>query len=158
MRITETGTDYVRIDEDNIDSFLNIKRIHLIKLDFFKPNETKIKKVIKLYPKTMRYIIQNYIKTYNFILRNTNKKYYIENYPGIDLISFFKKNNKVIVNFNNLRKTELEFLLNDFVFEDVLKNCEVIQIDQDIFESKKYLLENWTGNVIIHNGNELLDE
>lgn len=39
MRITELGKDYVKIDEDLIDKFLNIERIHIIELLFFKPTE-----------------------------------------------------------------------------------------------------------------------
>ena len=157
MRITNVGSDFIRIDEDNIDDdkLLSIPRVHIIKLDFFKPTETKVKKVINLYPKTMRFVIESNIKTYNYILRSTNKKYYVENYPGADIITFFKKNNKVIVNFNNLRSLENKFLLIDFVFGDVLRNTEVIIINQTDFEVKKSQLDPWSGNVIISN-NSLL--
>lgn len=157
MRITNVGSDFIRIDEDNIDDqkLLSIPRVHIIKLDFFKPTETKIKKVINLYPKTMRFVIENNIKTYNYILRGTNKKYYVENYPGADMITFFKKNNKVLCNFNNLRDIESKFLLTDFVFGDVLRNTEVIIINQVNFEERKSQLEPWSGNVIISN-NSLL--
>ncbi len=157
MRITNVGSDFIRIDEDNIDDqkLLSIPRVHIIKLDFFKPTETKIKKVINLYSKTMRFVIENNIKTYNYILRGTNKKYYVENYPGSDMITFFKKNNKVLCNFNNLRDIENKFLLTDFVFGDVLRNTEVIIINQVNFEERKSQLEPWSGNVIISN-NSLL--
>jgi len=158
MRITRIGTDYVRIDEDNLDDerLLNIERVHLIKLDFFKPTETKIKKVMELFPKTMRYVVEQNIKTYNFILRNTNKKYYVENSVGAKVITFFKKNNKVLLNFNNLTLFEKQFLLSEEVFDDVLKNCEVVMISKENFDEKKDVLERWSGNVIIHNGNALL--
>jgi hypothetical protein len=158
MRITNIGTDYVRIDEDNIgdDDLLNIPRIHLIKLDFFKPTESKIEGVLSLFPKTNRFVISDNIKTYNYILRNTSKKYYIENEIGAKLITFFKKNNKVLCNFNNLTDFERTFLLSDDCFDDVLRNTEVIIIDQEVFEEKKSVLERWSGNVIIHNGNALL--
>lgn len=157
MRITNVGSDFIRIDEDNLEDekLLNIPRVHIIKLDFFKPSEAKVKRVIELYPKTMRFVIENHVKTYNYILRGTNKKYYVENYPGVDIITFFKKNNKVLCNFNNLRAVEKEFLLTDFVFVDVLRNTEVIIVNQDIFENKEKHLEPWSGNVIISN-NSLL--
>ena len=158
MKVTNVGSDYIRIDEDNIDdrNLLNIPRVHLIKLDFFKPTETKVKKVLSLYSKTNRFVIENNIKTYNFILKGTNKKYYVENPIGAKLITFFKKNNKVLVNFNNFSEFEKTFLLTDEQFIDVLKNTEVIVIDQEIYAEKESQLKEWSGNVIIHNGNELL--
>ena len=157
MRITNVGSDFIRIDEDNIDDekLLNIPRVHIIKLDFWQPTEVKVKKVIDLYPKTMRYVIENNIKTYNYILRGTNKKYYVENSPGTDIISFFKKNNKVLCNFNNFTDVEKRFLLVEPVFESVLKNTEVIIVDQDGYDKFKHVLDKWSGNVIISN-NSLL--
>jgi hypothetical protein len=153
MRITNVGSDFIRIDEDNIvdEELLKIPRVHIIKLDFFKPTESKVKKVINLYPKTMRFVIENNIKTYNYILRGTNKKYYVENSPGVDVISFFKKNNKVLCNFNNFDDTERQFLLTRVVFESVLKNTEVIIVSQSAFETHETTLNNWSGNVIISN-------
>ena len=153
MRTTEIGTDYVKIDEDNMDSFLGIERVHIIELLFFKPTERKIKQVLELYPKTNRYVISNEIRTYNYILKETSKKYYVMNIPGAPIITFFKKNNKVLVNFLNLSVYERQFLLVDDVFGDVLRNTEVIIIDQGIFEEKKTFLDTWSGNVIIDNGN-----
>lgn len=152
MRLTRVGTDYIEIDEETIqdDIFLNIPRVHLIKFCFENPSEDKIKNVLRLYPKTNRFIIDDNIKTYNYILRKTNKKYYVENKRDVPLITFFRKNNKVLVNFNNLTEEENEFLLSDDVFSDVLKNTEVIKIYSSIFETKKEILESWTGNVIIN--------
>jgi hypothetical protein len=83
-------------------------------------------------------------------LRSTNKKYYIENAVGSKVITFFKKNNKVLCNFNNLSTAECEFLTNNF--DDVLRNTEVVIINQDIFDGKKEQLDRWSGNVIISNG------
>ena len=152
MRVTSIGSDYIRIDEDNIKDkkLLQIPRVHLIKLDFFKPTELKVKKVIQLYEKTNRFVVQEHIKTYNYILKNTNKKYYVENPVGAEIITFFKKNNKVLVNFNNFTQTERKFLLAN-CFEDILKNTEVVLIDQETFEKNQVELDNWSGNVIIHN-------
>jgi len=55
----------------------------------------------------------------------------------------------VLVNFNNLSTFERQFLLMDENFGDVLRNTEVIMIDQNIFEEKKTFLETWSGNVIV---------
>lgn len=152
MRITNFGSDYIRIDEDNIEDelLLSIPRVHLIKLDFMKPTEMKVLRVLELYPKTNRFVVEDNIKTYNYILRGTNKKYYIENAVGSKVITFFKKNNKVLCNFNNLSTGECEFLTNSF--DDVLRNTEVVIINQDIFDAKKEQLDRWSGNVIISDG------
>ena len=93
MRITNKGTDYIVIDEETINSkeLQAIPRVHLIKLDFEKPTDSKIRKVLDLFPKTNRYVIEDNIKTYNNILKYTNKKYYVENTPGASIITFFKK-------------------------------------------------------------------
>ena len=149
MRITKQNSDYVIIDEDSINKFLDIERVHIIELLFFKPTERKIKKVLQLYPKTNRYVISNEIRTYNYILKGTSKKYYVMNIPGAQLITFFKKNNKVLVNFNNLSTFERQFLLMDENFGDVLRNTEVIMVNKGIFEEKKSFLETWSGNVIV---------
>jgi len=150
MQITSAGSDYIRINEDSLydESLINIGRVHLIQLDFEYPTESKIKQVLKLYPKTKRYIINDNIRIYNYILRSTSKKYYIENLPGSNLISFFRKNNKVLLNFNNLSDIESMFLLSDN-FEDLLKNVEVIKINKEVYKSKFDILNLWRGNVII---------
>lgn len=154
MKITRIGSDYISVDEHNYSSkeFLDIPRVHLIKLNFFKPTKVKIQDVLDIYHKTNRFVIEDNIKTYNYILRATNKKYYIENPVGTRIISFFRKNNKVLVNFNNLSIFEKQFLLSESCFEDVLKNTEVINIDKETFEEKKGILQHWSGNVIISDG------
>jgi len=151
MRVTNIGQDYIRIDEQNMEDrkLLSIPRVHLIKLDFEKPTETKVKKVIDLYPKTNRFVVDQNIKTYNLFIKETNKKYYVENIVGAKVISFFKKNNKVLLNFLNLTDAERTFLLSEVVFGDVLKNTEVILVNKVIFETKKDQLELWSGNVIL---------
>lgn len=153
MKITKIGTDYVSLDESNYDSeeFKSISKIHLIKLNFFRPSKSKIEKVLRLYPSTNRYVISNNIRTYNYTLRATTKKYYVENSPGTDIISFFRKNNKVLVNFNNLTEDEYKFLVDNCI-EDILKNTEVVQIDRPSFEEKRGIFEKWSGNVILSNG------
>lgn len=158
MKLTQIGSDYIRINEDNLydEKLLSIPRVHLIKLDFFNPSEEKIRRVIRNFPKTNRYVIDDNIRTYNFILRGTSKKYYVCNKEGADVISFFRKNNKVLVNFYRLSEFEKVFLLSEKVFEDVLRNTEVIQISKEIFDEKMEILENWRGNVIVSDGGEII--
>lgn len=153
MRLTRIGSDYITIDENNIEDkeLLNIPRVHLIKFDFSDPTEEKIKKVIELYPKTNRFVIDDNIRLYNYVLRGTSKKYYIENKPETDLITFFRKNNKVLLNFGRLREEEYRFV-SDFCLLDVLRNTEVVQLDKPLFEEKREHFEKWSGNVIIQNG------
>jgi hypothetical protein len=154
MKITSMGTDFISIDENNLDdeNLSRIPKIHLIKLNFFKPTKQKVEDVIENFPTTNRFVIIDNIRIYNYILKETNKKYYIENNPNSDIISFFRKNNKVLINFNNLNTFSKQFLLSDGVFEDVLKNTEVIMIDKSIFNEKRNVLKNWPGNVIISDG------
>jgi len=154
MKLTKIGSDFIVVDEENIDSkeFLAIPRVHIIKLNFLKPTKQKVERVIDLYNSTNRFVIEENIKIYNYILRSTNKKYYIENTPGARLISFFRKNNKVLVNFNNLNLFERQFLLSEVCFEDVLKNTEVIILDNESYQEKKEILDGWSGNVIISTG------
>jgi hypothetical protein len=75
------------------------------------------------------------------------------NKVGVDIISFFRKNNKILLNFNNLSKEEEEFFLMDGIFEDVLKNTEVIAINKDMHDIKMEVLDKWKGNVIISENN-----
>lgn len=154
MKLTKIGSDFISIDEDNLDDekLLSIPRVHIIKLNFLKPTKQKVERVLDLYYMTNRFVIEDNIKIYNYILRSTNKKYYIENSPGARLISFFRKNNKVLVNFNNLNLFERQFLLSEVCFEDVLKNTEVIMLDKNSYDEKKEILKGWSGNVIISTG------
>jgi len=153
MKFTVPGKDVIRIDEDDFDSGEIVEsdnKVHLIKLDFLTPTSEKIKWVLNAYNLTNRYIIDNNIRIYNNFLKKTNKKYYIENNEDDKLISFFKKNNKVLLNFLKLNKASLEFVMQD-CFEDVLYNTEVIIINQEIYEMKQETINLWKGNVIIQN-------
>lgn len=151
MRITNVGTDYISLNEDNFadTKFQNIVRVHLIKLDFHTPTRNLINKILHLFPKTNRFVIEDNIREYNSILKRTAKKYYVMNQVGVDIISFFRKNNKILLNFNNLSKEEEEFFLMDGIFEDVLKNTEVIAVDKAMHDMKIEVLDKWKGNVII---------
>ena len=151
MRITKIGTDFISVNEDNYNDpkFQNIKRIHLIKLDFDTPTKNLVDKVISLYPDTNRFVIENDIREYNFILKRTSKKYYVMNKIGVGIISFFRKNNKVLLNFNNLSREERDFFLMEGIFEDILRNTEVIAINKKAHDLKMEVLDKWKGNCII---------
>jgi len=151
MKLTKIGSDYVKIDENNIDDekLKSIKKIHLIKLDFFSPSREKIQMIMENFSETNRFVIANKIKIYNDILKTTKKKYYCENSVDDRLVSFFKRNNKVLLNFFNLNPIEKQFALSDIAFEDIIRNTEVIVIDKESFGSKEETLKRWRGNVII---------
>lgn len=157
MILTEPGKDIICIDEE--DFYLSQKeknKIHLIKFKFIEPDEKKINWCLNNYPSTNRYIIEDNIKIYNDVLKKTRKKYYIENNTFVGIISFFKKNNKVLLNVLKLKEQEQSFILDPYILSDVLKNIEIIYITQEQFENNKRIFLNWNGNVIIHNKEYLL--
>ena len=151
MRITAIGSDYIGVNEENYDSnsFQKIPRVHLIKLDFAIPTYELVNQVMYLFPKTNRFVIEDNIREYNSILRRTEKKYYVMNKKGTDIISFFRKNNKILLNIMNLSKEERDFFLMEGIFEDLLRNTEVIAISKKIYDEKIEVLDKWKGNVII---------
>jgi hypothetical protein len=151
MFFTNYGYDYIEVDEENFKSFEDRSddKIHIIKLDFKFPTIEKLNYIIKKFEKTNRFVIERDIKFYNDYFKKINKKYYIMNRRGDKLISFFKRNNKVLLNINRLYKEEKRFVL-DFAFLDVIRNTEVIIINNNDFENIKFLLRNWNGNVILY--------
>lgn len=148
MKIAYVGTDYIEVNESNIDEFVDREKIHLIKLNFNEPTKELILEVLEKYPNTNRFVISNNVKIYNDVLKETIKKYYIENVETTKIITFFRKNNKILFNFNNVNKKVREFLLDNFLF-DILKNVEVIRLDKYSFANKESVLQNWHGNVIL---------
>jgi hypothetical protein len=151
MRITSVGSDYIVVSEDNYssDTYQRIPRVHLIKLDFAIPTYELVNQVLHLFPKTNRFVIEDNIREYNSILRRTEKKYYVMNKERADIISFFRKNNKILLNLINLSKEERDFFLMEGVFEDLLRNTEVIAVSKKIYDEKMEVLDKWKGNVII---------
>lgn len=114
------------IDEGNLDNVREENdKVHLIYLNFDEPTDSKVRTVLNKFPSTNRFIVSDNIKFYNNILKN-NKKFYVENQPDVGLLSFFKKNNKVLLNMNNLSQQEREFVKTNI--KDVLKNTEVIYL------------------------------
>jgi len=153
MKFTIPGKDVIRVTEDDYIEKNVVKsstKIHLIKFDFINPTFEKIDWVLETYPDTNRFIVADNIRVYNTFLKQTNKKYYIENKEGNTLITFFKKNNKVLLNFFTLDKDTFDFVFN-CCFEDVLYNTEVIYISQEMYEDKQDVINLWKGNVIIKN-------
>lgn len=151
MRLTQIGRDYVVVNEESLKSkeLLDIPRIHLIKMSFGEPTKEKIDAVLQLFPRTNRFVIDREIKTYNDALKYTSKKFYVENRVGISIISFFRKNNKVLVNFNKLRTVEKDFLLSENVLPDMLRNVEVVQLAKVDLDKVYRVFESWDGNIII---------
>lgn len=158
MRLTKIGTDYIRVNEENYTSrkFQEISRVHLIKLDFAIPTYELVNQVIQLFPKTNRFVVDDNIREYNSILRRTEKKYYVMNKKNSDIISFFRKNNKILLNIMNMSKEERDFFLMEGIFEDVLRNTEVIAMNKKIYDEKMEILDKWKGNCIIINENEMV--
>lgn len=153
--MTRLGTDYICVSEDNVTEYISLPRVHIIKMKFFNPTEDKIKKVLYAYPKTRRYVIEDNIRVYNQALKRTNKKFYVENVNGTGFISFFRKNNKVLLNVTKLSTFEKQFALN-ICLEDILRNIEVIQLEEEDFNEYKEIFEKWSGNVIIHDENFII--
>ncbi len=156
MRITSIGSDYISVNEENYgsDAYQSISRVHLIKLDFAMPTLDLVNQVLHLFQKTNRFVIEDNIREYNSILRRTEKKYYVMNQIGADIISFFRKNNKILLNFMNMSKEERDFFLMEGIFEDVLRNTEVIGVSKRIYDEKMEVLDKWKGNVIIIGNDE----
>lgn len=93
MKITQKGTDYISVNEENINdpTLKSIPRVHLIQLDFQTPTQEKIANVMTTWDKTNRFVVCDNIRTYNNLLKTTTKKYYICNNPGDILISLIEK-------------------------------------------------------------------
>jgi len=148
MKFTLPGKDVIRIDEDNMDASQTESKVHLIKLKFTNPTEKKIKEVIETFDQTNRYIIEDNIRIYNYVFKYTNKKYYVENNVDDKLITFYKKNNKVLLNFLKL-DTDTLFFISENLLQDVLNNTEVIIINWNIYNKNKDIINSWKGNVIM---------
>ncbi|KFZ26316.1 MAG: hypothetical protein KQ78_01489 [Candidatus Izimaplasma bacterium HR2] len=150
MKITKMGSDYVCISENNMtdEKLLSIPRIHLIEMGFKEPTYEKVEYVLKTYKSVNRFVINDNIKFYNDILRNTNKKYYVVNTSNDMLITFFKRNNKVLLNTINLNPLERAFVFS-VALEDVLNNVEVIIINEKYYKDNPEPFNTWSGNLIL---------
>jgi hypothetical protein len=150
MKLTVPGKDIITVDESSLDSLHADIKIHLIKFKFSQPTQSKIDKVFLSYPHTNRFIIDNNVKIYNDVLKSTSKKYYVMNRASQEgLISFFRKNNKVLLCIPNLIPAERRFVLTH-ALDDVLRNLEIIMIDKPNFEANVDKFKAWNGNVILY--------
>lgn len=150
MKITKMGSDFVRINEANIadPKLLSIPRIHIIKLDFKEPTMDKVEYVLKTYNSVNRFVIDRHIKFYNDILRGTNKKYYVSNVEDDQLITFFKRNNKVLLDTTRLGPLEKAFVFS-VALQDVLNNTEVIIVSEKHYKENPGPYNKWSGNLIL---------
>lgn len=148
MKLSIFKKDWLIVDEENQLELKETEKVHLIKLDFEDPTIEKVEKVFDRFPSTNRYIISNNIRFYNNILK-ARKKYYVENTKNSGLISFFKRNNKVLLNIDNLIPSEFNFVKS--CFDDILKNVEVILISdvKSLEESWAMGIQYWNGNVLV---------
>ena len=112
MLLTKPGRDIIKIsDEDYDNNYIKTKsKVHLIKLSFVNPTFEKLEWVVNNYRTTNRYIISDNIRIYNAFFKRTNKKYYVENDKLNGLITFFRKNNKILFNVTNLPSWEYKYI------------------------------------------------
>lgn len=155
IKITKPGSDIIVItDQDYNKSIKTEDKIHLIRLKFEQPTIEKMNWVIDTFYKTHRYIIDSeHIRFYNGFFKRTNKKYYVINDESTDgLISFFKKNNKVLLDITALKEFDKLYVLN-VAFPDILKNTEVIIISKKDYTEHLEELNMYNGNCVIADDN-----
>lgn len=147
MKLTVQGVDYITIDETVIYNQPKNK-VHIIRLDFVEPTIEKMNNVLTNNPTTNRFVVSSNIRFYNSYLKTTNKKYYVMNVKGDKLISFYRKNNKVLLDTTCLTEFEKLFVLN-VALEDILLNTEVLIISKEDFKYYSNCFDDWIGNLII---------
>ena len=152
MKLTIAGKDVISIDESNIDRYKleaskGIK-FHVIKLNFDDPTKEKVDDVLRSFDNTNRFIISDNVKFYNGHLKYVGKKYYVQNTSGQNFISFVRKNNKILVDLTCMTSAESRFVLDNYL-EDLLRNTEIILIDESDLSAFSSILKGWPGNLII---------
>jgi len=157
---TVPGRDIIKVtDTDFINNTPNISsKVHIIRLSFDNPNDEKMEWVINKFYQTNRFIVDNYdIKYYNYYLKRTNLKYYVINTVNIEskLISFYKRNNKVLLDITILSQAERLFVLHS-ALQDILLNTEVIVISESDYLTVKDIIDKWRGNCIIYDPDYLI--
>jgi len=150
--ITVPGRDIIVVDEDSYgqESSFNYK-VHLVRLAFKDPDDSKMEWVLNTFKKTNRYVVDiHHIRYYNYYLKRTNLKYYIINtrdtWKGI--ISFFKRNNKVLLDTTQLSLFEKQFVFN-VALQDVLSNAEVLLMDKQDYTDNLEVFNQWKGDIVI---------
>lgn len=149
MKIAKLGTDYIVLDENNYQQESPQNKVHIIKLNFIAPTSVIVNDVLKRFQNTNRFVISDNIRFYNNILKNTSKKYYVENsqFDSEHIITFLRRNNKILLNFNYLDSSVKEFLFENL--EDVLNNVEVCRVSSSEYSKFKNIFDNWSGNLIL---------
>ena len=136
-RLTVEGRDFVVLTTlENIkkEKAEHSKKIHIIELNFQEPSEEILKEIINSFPETRRYVISNYIKFYNDqFKRYRDKKFYVRNLEGDNLLIFLKRNNKVLLDFTVLNDLEKKLIFEDL--RTVLDYIEVVQILKKDFDN-----------------------
>jgi hypothetical protein len=164
MRVAEQGKNYavIRSVEDLPRPAEGESKFHLIKLELEDPTEEQVNRVFQEYPETKRFIVNAYIRFYNGIFkRERTRKFYVENRKDDNLFVYFKKNNKIAVNLDNLRPVEFELLADDLFL--VLNYVEVVVATakawKRLYELKgekvtEEIIRNWKGNVVFEQGKQ----
>ena len=154
--ITVPGKDIIVINEKSVDDNVSYdSKIHLIRLSFDNPTDDKMNWVLQTFPKTNRYVVDTrHIRYYNYYLKRTNLKYYIINTISSwrGLISFFKRNNKVLLDITKLGVFEKQFVLN-VSLEDVISNTEVLLMDKEDYTDHLEIFNRWKGDIILRDEN-----
>ncbi|MCK5016053.1 MAG: hypothetical protein KAS32_03185 [Candidatus Peribacteraceae bacterium] len=151
--ITVPGRDVIVVNEESKeDSVTYNHKVHLVRLSFDNPTDEKMEWVIHTFNRTNRYIVDiNDIRYYNYYLKRTNLKYYIintsSNWRG--LVSFFKRNNKVLLDTTILGVVDKQFVFGKSL-QDILSNLEVILMHKQDYINHQDILSRWKGDVIIH--------
>lgn len=149
-RKTEINKDYIVLDETNIEieKAKHPEKVHLIELRFKEPTEEILKKVLNLFPETRRFVVSDFIRFYNHNFKRwRDKKYYVQNLKGANLIIFTKRNNKILLDLTVLRDIERQLIYEDFRM--ILEYVEVIKISREDYEEYFREIKMWKGNVII---------
>lgn len=156
MKITNVGKDLICVDDqDFIDDISFDHKIHLVKLNFTEPTIEKMVWVMNTFQNTNRFIIGDNISFYNGYLKHTNKKYYVVNTEHNKLVSFYKKNNKVLLDITQISEFERQFVFN-VILNDILSCTEVIAVNKKDYIQFVDMFNNWNGNLIVLEDNQSL--
>ena len=157
MRIARQGKEYLKITEENYRRLCPVTdKVHLVHISFQEtPNSYTLDRILELYDQTNRFIIDSDIRFYNDYFKRRNKKYYVmNNYEDKDILSFFRKNNKIAFSFiEHYYEDELNIFSLELI-KGILRNSEVVMANESILDD--FLQEiidmlEWQGNVVLIN-------
>ena len=164
MLITKIGRDLIEINEktfssgfSSLQSFKQLDKIHLIKLNLQNPTKSLIFEIFKIYPQTKRFIVEETlncsINYWNSVFKQYKKetgnwkKFYVENSKNQSILKFLKRHNKILLNLGNLTESALNLV--KFELNSILDLVEVIKGPIDFLKNYNEVIMNWTGNYII---------